>query len=574
MNTPADDVRLAHQFLHPTGPVEIRPYDMAGNRLSGFYRDSARLIDDVSDFAGGGVHWTVNQIDDSVPITNRYDSARIGACTSDKHIVRIRTLPLDFDPVRPKGVSATDGERAAAKAVADAAIQYCREHGFPEPLIVDSGSGVQAYFACDLPVADNQLVKAFVFHIRDKFSIPEVTVDDSVWTLSQLMRERTGNWNRKGPNTPDRPHRQSTIISCPATRETLTRETLVAMLPTAHLPTAQPQEDWYDSLSSTSHTPQQIYLAAAALHPKRFDDCHDWLRIGSALHDAGDGTEKYLPLWDDLSKSSAKYKPGETKNRWKSFGRDDGAKVATLFYLARQDGWQPPTTSNAADADDTFKVISSWELATGDYDVEWLIPEVLVARQPLVAGGASKAMKTSVLLDLAISLASKSPFLGHFPVNQHCRTLVMSGESGIQTLQETAIRIGWRHTLEACDLDALKWSEDLPQANDPSSLAKLTRTLERHRIEFLIIDPFYLCIGEGDPSNVFAQGQLLRNKLVMQEHGAQLAIAHHSVKGAAKQGKRWRSKTLQCRASANSHGNGFCSTDARNSFPTSHTNYG
>ena len=63
--------------------------------------------------------------------------------------------------------------------------------------------------------------------------------------------------------------------------------------------------------------------------------------------------------------------------------------------------------------------------------MEYLIDQMLVARQPGVLGGAKKILKTTILLDMAISVATGEPFLRQFPVRRTCNTVVISAESGI-----------------------------------------------------------------------------------------------------------------------------------------------
>ncbi|MCI0354279.1 MAG: helicase RepA family protein, partial [Acidobacteria bacterium] len=70
-----------------------------------------------------------------------------------------------------------------------------------------------------------------------------------------------------------------------------------------------------------------------------------------------------------------------------------------------------------------------------------MIDGMFVAGQPLLIGGMQKTLKTNVLLDAAISLASGSPMLGKFEVARQVSVAVMTGESGMGTIQETVNRI-------------------------------------------------------------------------------------------------------------------------------------
>ena len=55
-----------------------------------------------------------------------------------------------------------------------------------------------------------------------------------------------------------------------------------------------------------------------------------------------------------------------------------------------------------------------------NYDLEYLIDGVLVAGQPCILAGGKKALKTSLLIDLGISLAMGGCFLGRLKVNRAC----------------------------------------------------------------------------------------------------------------------------------------------------------
>lgn len=113
----------------------------------------------------------------------------------------------------------------------------------------------------------------------------------------------------------------------------------------------------------------------------------------------------------------------------------------------------------------TYTRITSAELAEGDYSIEYAIEGAMVLGQPLVIGGPMKAMKTSILIDGAVSLASGGHFLGRLKVSKPYRVLVMSGESGLATIQETATRISLAANTKLAALENLIWSPDIPKFN-------------------------------------------------------------------------------------------------------------
>ncbi|MBW4549368.1 MAG: DUF3987 domain-containing protein, partial [Symplocastrum torsivum CPER-KK1] len=73
-----------------------------------------------------------------------------------------------------------------------------------------------------------------------------------------------------------------------------------------------------------------------ALNPSRADIYDDWIAVGMACHYLGD---PFLSKWENWSRQSSKYKPGECQKKWKSFKRS-GVSIGTLGHMAKQDGWQ------------------------------------------------------------------------------------------------------------------------------------------------------------------------------------------------------------------------------------------
>jgi hypothetical protein len=88
-----------------------------------------------------------------------------------------------------------------------------------------------------------------------------------------------------------------------------------------------------------------------------------------------------------------------------------------------------------------FQFIDAVDFLSGDYRQEFLIPRILARREPGVIGGPSKALKTSIAIDAAVSMATGTPFLGTFQVPKRCRVAVASGESGRYAICNTVLRI-------------------------------------------------------------------------------------------------------------------------------------
>lgn len=185
-----------------------------------------------------------------------------------------------------------------------------------------------------------------------------------------------------------------------------------------------------------------------------------------------------------------------------------------------------------------IELISSKELASGNYTLEYHIPDVLVKGQPCIIAGAKKTLKTSIAVDLAISLASGGKFLGRFQVKKPCNVVMLSGESGRETLTETAIRISKSKGISLADLDRLNWSEFLPTFDNIVHLDGIARMFEEVHPEVLFVDPTYFCMSGADASNLFIQGGMLRKiSDVCRFHGVTLLLLHHNKKQAKTNGR-------------------------------------
>jgi replicative DNA helicase len=257
-------------------------------------------------------------------------------------------------------------------------------------------------------------------------------------------------------------------------------------------------------------------------------------------HEYGAGLQDWEP-----SRSNQEPQP-EIDQAEKTEGRGNEVKDRVHEGNGKADGH--PLTPTAPqpqnpESDDTssfrFKVIDSAAFAREDYRPQWLIKRLLVKGQPALVGGPRKALKTSLLVDLAISLGSATSFLGAFPIYKPVRVAVLSGESGEHTLQETARRVCDAKGIQLADAGVL-WGFDLPQLLNLEHLGELQAGLKENRVEVLVVDPLYLCLLSGrGPSGPRAESLFDMGPLLLSISKACLSVGttpvliHHARKGSA-----------------------------------------
>jgi hypothetical protein len=164
-----------------------------------------------------------------------------------------------------------------------------------------------------------------------------------------------------------------------------------------------------------------------------------------------------------------------------------------------------------------FEAVDSAAFFAREYRLRWLARGVLAEGLPGVVGGPKKTLKTSTLVDLAVSLATGTPFLGHFKVFRRHRVLMVSGESGEATLWGTGRRVCRARGVEPASLGKqLHWSFRLPQLASPLDRGRFRDGLSGlGGAGVVALDPLYLCLLAGldarevEAGNLYHMGPLL-----------------------------------------------------------------
>lgn len=169
------------------------------------------------------------------------------------------------------------------------------------------------------------------------------------------------------------------------------------------------------------------------------------------------------------------------------------------------------------------------------YRLEWLVKGILVKDQLAVFGGPQKTLKTSILIDLVVSLGTGSPFLGKFEVPEPLPVALISGESGRYVIQQNAREICLTRGVSYSTDRNINWGFTLPQITNDAHLSELSRAIKSNGLKCICLDPLYLSILAGnsgiDPKNMFEMGPILAKIAEMcLNEGCTPILAHHFVK--------------------------------------------
>ena len=467
--------------------------------------------------------------------------------TADVNITRRRFFFIDVDPVRPADVCSTNEQHTEAHTTAATIRNFLREEcGWPDPMVTDSGNGAALLYGIDDP--NDQATKAVIdgclAALADRFNTARIKIDT---TVSNAVRIATapGTKNRKGKDIPEQPHRDCRILQQPSPIISVTRAQLEELaeaakaedpdLPNAEYPangyavpfdvarwlpehgvTIKSEKRWNDSelfilekcpFNPNDHNRGEVHVERCPSGKLRFKCKHN-------------NCQSYR--WSDLREL---LEPGYKDRRTlQSRGGQTGQHV------------NPPAVRTVQPTFNLFrfKPYTSADLFAVTRKHTWLIEDLLLRGEPAVIGGPRKCLKTSLVIDQAISLATGTPFLGYFRVPRPVKVAILSGESGEITVEQTVRRVCAARGIDPQSLACL-WQFTLPSLANVTDLVELSAGLKREGVVVIILDPLYLFLLSGgvdaDAANLFQTGPLLLAiAQACLDGGATPILVHHSTK--------------------------------------------
>ena len=133
----------------------------------------------------------------------------------NEDVDRFTRLFFDFDPVRPKNTPSSDAELELARQAALEVRDMLAGYGWYAPAIGMSGNGYHLHYRTAIMVdADSRAMMTRLYKRLASICIKGVEFDMSVRNPGRICCAY-GTMKRKGKETPERPHRRSTIQTPP-----------------------------------------------------------------------------------------------------------------------------------------------------------------------------------------------------------------------------------------------------------------------------------------------------------------------------------------------------------------------
>lgn len=207
-------------LLEPGSIAELRVPNVYGKTRSGYFDDQSLLAKAIANLRGKApaIYVTLNPVRSDLlarAVNRVIPHAKV--TTGDVDILVRRWFAIDFDPVRPASISATDAEHEAALEQARQCKVWLRDQGWPDPVFGDSGNGGHLLYRIDLPNDEEStnLVKRCLLALAMMFSNDQAVVDVSTYNAARIWKVY-GTVAAKGDNTPDRPHRRAALLDVPS----------------------------------------------------------------------------------------------------------------------------------------------------------------------------------------------------------------------------------------------------------------------------------------------------------------------------------------------------------------------
>lgn len=182
----------------------------------------------------------------------------------------------------------------------------------------------------------------------------------------------------------------------------------------------------------------------------------------------------------------------------------------------------------------TFAGKSAADLWDIDDSTDWLVEDVFSADQPTIVGAKQKSLKTTLLTDLAVSLASGYAWLGKFVVPRKRRVLFVTGEASEKAAIKKVRRAADSRNLRREDFrDSLRIEAlTFPTLPSPADCLAIGEAVKEHGIEIVLLDPLYMGLQGLNTANLNEVGPVMR-QFMAACRPAKVIIAHHVKKSAS-----------------------------------------
>lgn len=178
-----------------------------------------------------------------------------------------------------------------------------------------------------------------------------------------------------------------------------------------------------------------------------------------------------------------------------------------------------------------FESVRIHELADRAEVPLWDILNLWPASGVGVLGGLPKSTKSWAGFDIALSVASGTPCLGHFPVVRPGPALIYAAEDPLPTVRARLAGLARHRGLDLSTVPIHIITEPAIRLDRITDQERLRRTLASIRPRILILDPLVRVYGQVDENSVAEVSALLAYLRALQrEYDVSVLVVHHARK--------------------------------------------
>lgn len=280
-------------------------------------------------------------------------------------------------------------------------------------------------------------------------------------------------------------------------------------------------------------------------------------KLLTLLHGEAEQGKRSEMLWYLENKlSEAGMSPEEVitvirESDWNKFkGRKDGdeqLRVEMMKIIEKQITAEPPRKNKAVTQPGDMRVqtfhdvMSSLQTTPG-----WLIPGFWMKHSHGIVAGEPKSMKTTLFMDAMISVATGTPFLGKYPVEETGNVLYVQNENAEWIMRDRFEKmlmnkgLVGKVSVQSGSKLKVKFQPEVPMymvnqqgftLTDPDQQDWLEETIAELRPAIVVLDPLYLMF-DGDIASAQELFPILQWLLYLKnEYKCGITLIHHWNKG-------------------------------------------
>jgi RecA-family ATPase len=163
---------------------------------------------------------------------------------------------------------------------------------------------------------------------------------------------------------------------------------------------------------------------------------------------------------------------------------------------------------------------------------EWLVQQLWGRAAVGFVAGAPKSLKSWLALDMAVSVASGTACLGHFPVDDVGPALVYLAEDHLAAVRQRVEALCEHRALDLCQLDLHVIAAPSLRLDLPDDLERLDQVLEELQPRLLVLDPLVRLHRCDENSSAEVSSLLGALRELNRRHEVAIVVVHHMSKKA------------------------------------------